>query len=58
MHVRFGMFLIPVYTYLGVLVMPLTCKALSFSNRIDLWAMSIITPAVIFSAPMVVRASD
>ena len=25
-EVRFGMFVIPVYTYLGVLVTPLTCR--------------------------------
>ena len=51
-YVTFGMFLIPVYMQLGVLVMPLTCRLLSFFYRIDLWTMSITTLVVIFSAPM------
>ena len=43
--VRFGMFLIPVYMYFGVLVMLLTWY------RMDSWTMSITTLVVLFSAP-------
>ena len=47
----FGMFLIPVYTYLSVRIVPLICR-LSSSNAELIYVLSINTLVVIFSAPM------
>ena len=47
----FGMFLIPVYMYLSVRIMPLTCRLTSSSAEL-IYVLSISTLVVIFSAPM------